>query len=111
MKQLILILTSSLLLLQACAQSTDQTDLTNKQTEKAPVTKLPEIKHSYTLTDFLSENKQLDQDVDALYQSLDDTAIVAQLIMPAVGRLGNTPNSIKALINRRAIGGVLMLNG
>jgi beta-N-acetylhexosaminidase len=31
--------------------------------------------------------------------------------MPAVGRLGNTPESITALINRRVIGGVLMLNG
>lgn len=111
MRQLTLIISSSLLLLQACAQSSEPTDLTKKQPEKAPITKLPEIKHSYQLTDFLSENKQLDQDVDAIFQSLDDTAIVAQLIMPAVGRLGNTPNSIKALINRRTIGGVLMLNG
>jgi beta-N-acetylhexosaminidase len=97
------------LLLQACGQGSAQKNDPEQETRKVP--NLPEIKRTYSLNDYLSENKDLDADVDKLFATLDDTAIVAQLIMPAVGRLGNTPNSIKALINRRTIGGVLMLNG
>ena len=42
---------------------------------------------------------------------MDDTAIVAQLIMPAVGRLGQKKETIDQHIKDRVIGGVLMLNG
>lgn len=108
MKHLITICACSMLLLQACGQSTATEE--PKNTERK-VPELPQIEHSYELADYLKTNEQLDQDVDKLFATLDDTAIVAQLIMPAVGRLGNTPESIKALINKRVIGGVLMLNG
>lgn len=108
MKHWITICACSALLLQACGQSTAKEEV--KTTERK-VPELPKIEHAYALSDYLTENEQLDKDVDALFETLDDTAIVAQLIMPAVGRLGNTPESIKALINKRVIGGVLMLNG
>jgi beta-N-acetylhexosaminidase len=110
MKHWITICACSVLLLQACGQNSEAAK-TEPQKEERKVPRLPEIKHTYKLADYLSENKDLDKDVEELFKTLDDTAIVAQLIMPAVGRLGNTPNSIKALIDRRAIGGVLMLNG
>ncbi len=109
MKHFITICACSALLLQACGQNTPETKKPVKEERKVP--ELPEIKVEYSLKDFLSENEQLDKDVDALFKTLDDTAIVAQLIMPAVGRLGQTPQTIEAHIKKRQIGGVLMLNG
>ena len=109
MKHFITICACSALLLQACGQNTPEKKEPVKEERKVP--ELPEIKVEYALNDFLSENEQLDKDVDALFNTLDDTAIVAQLIMPAVGRLGQTPQTIEAHIKKRQIGGVLMLNG
>ncbi|MES2587787.1 MAG: glycoside hydrolase family 3 N-terminal domain-containing protein [Bacteroidota bacterium] len=94
------------ILVQACAQNNTE----EKIVEKKKI-EIPEIKQEFQLTDFLSENKNLDQAVDKLFKSMDDTAIVAQLIMPAVGRLGQTEATIKSHIKNRIIGGVLMLNG
>lgn len=108
MKQLIMTCTAGALLLLACGQST-QNNSDKKETLKVP--ELPAIKTSYQLSDFLTDNPQLDKDVDSLFASLDDTAIVAQLIMPAVGEYGQTLATIKKHINKRQIGGVLMLNG
>ncbi len=65
----------------------------------------------FKLTDYLSNNESLDREVARIFASMDDTAIVAQLIMPAVGRLGETRDSIDKFIRLRLIGGVLMLNG
>ena len=65
----------------------------------------------FKLTDYLSENKSLDKEVERAFLMMDDTAIVAQLLMPAVGRLGLSKDTILSQINKRLIGGVLMLNG
>lgn len=92
----------ALFLFQACAQE-------NKQEKKKIVIPKSEIK--FALTDYLKNNAQLDKEVDAIFAALDDTAIVAQLIMPAVGRFGQTEALIKQHIKERIIGGVLMLNG
>ena len=70
-----------------------------------------QITTKFELQDFLKENKELDAAVDKVFASLDDTAIVAQLIMPAVGRLGQEKATIDQHIKNRIIGGVLMLNG
>lgn len=66
---------------------------------------------TFSLADFLTENNELDAKVNAIYASLDDTARVAQLIMPAMGKYGQTEDVIYKLVNRRLIGGVLLLNG
>lgn len=92
-------------LLQACAQAPVQ------EQQKRQQIKLPEISTKYQLTDYLTENKQLDKDVETIFATLDDTAIVAQLLMPAVGRLGQSEATIKNHIQKRMIGGLLMLNG
>jgi len=107
MKQLIAITTGAALLLLACGQSAEP----KKPTPERTIPKLPKIETSYQLTDYLSENEQLNKDVDSIFASLDDTAIVAQLIMPAVGEYGQTLSTIKKHISKRQIGGVLMLNG
>jgi beta-N-acetylhexosaminidase len=96
------------LLSVSCAQTDESTS--NKPIKAIPKVQ-PNIKGAYSLEDFLKENDSLDKEVDALFVQLDDTAIVAQLIMPAVGRLGETDATIQKLIKNRTIGGVLMLNG
>lgn len=91
-------------LFYSCAQSPS----TEKKVEKRVQ---PEVQKEFKLSDFLTENKDLDAEVERVFAQLDDTAIVAQLIMPAVGRLGQTEATIKSHIRQRIIGGVLMLNG
>lgn len=97
------------LLLQACGQGPKQVD--QKEEVKRIVPTLPKVAKTYQLSDFLGTDKQLETDVNALFNELDDTAIVAQLLMPAVGRLGETHATITSYIDKRIIGGVLMLNG
>ncbi|MCH2230535.1 MAG: hypothetical protein MK105_09335 [Crocinitomicaceae bacterium] len=65
----------------------------------------------FTLDSFLTENPNLDKKVDSVFNTLNNNSIVAQLIMPAVGRLGQKEDTIKALLKDQLIGGVLLLNG
>ena len=90
----------ALFVVYGCAQSP------NGQTKIQFNTKI-----DFKLTDYLSENKFLDKEVERAFLMMDDTAIVAQLLMPAVGRLGLSKDTILSQINKRLIGGVLMLNG
>mgnify|MGYP000438952045 CR=1 FL=1 len=69
------------------------------------------IQTKFELKDFLTDNPDLDEAVNKVFANLDDTAIVAQLLMPAVGRLGQEKSTIDQHIKERIIGGVLMLNG
>ncbi len=70
-----------------------------------------QITTQFELQDFLKDHKELDAAVDKVFANIDDTAIVAQLIMPAVGRFGQEKATIDQHIKNRIIGGVLMLNG
>ncbi len=93
----------SSLLFQSCAQ------VPTKEAKKE--IKQPETKIAFKMSDFLADNKDLDKEVDRIFKEMDDTARIAQLIMPAVGRLGKTKSEIEQHIKDRVIGGVLMLNG
>jgi beta-N-acetylhexosaminidase len=97
------------IVLQSCAQQTEKKE--NKTKENSKVTYHPAINHSFTINDFLGENKQLEKDVDSIFNTLSDETKVAQLLMPAVGRLGETNELITQKIKENKIGGVLMLNG
>jgi len=97
------LLFSSLFGLFACSQQAD--------TKPTPEVPKPETQIKFKLTDFLSTNSELDNAVIDVMSQLDDTAIIAQLIMPAVGKYGQTQATIEDHINHRIIGGVLMLNG
>ncbi|MFN5443826.1 MAG: glycoside hydrolase family 3 N-terminal domain-containing protein [Crocinitomicaceae bacterium] len=97
------------IVLQSCAQQTEKKE--NKTKEDPKVTYHPAINHSFTINDFLGDNKQLDKDVDSIFKTLSDETKVAQLLMPAVGRLGETNELITQKIKENKIGGVLMLNG
>jgi beta-N-acetylhexosaminidase len=103
MFKLIAVVVLSSFLFQSCAQSPSKEV---KKEIKQPVSKI-----NFTLTDFLTENKELDKEVNRIFKEMDDTARIAQLIMPAVGRLGKTKEQIDQYIKERLIGGVLMLNG
>lgn len=103
MKKIITPLFLAGLLFQGCAQSSEST--------KQIKIEQPSTTFQFEISDFLSNNSSLDNEVERIFKELDDTAIVAQLIMPAVGRLGQTKATIDQHINQRLIGGVLMLNG
>ena len=105
MNKLILVSVVVLSLFQSCAQPVAKKEKSAVETVKK------EIKKEYVIADYLKEDADLDKDVEKVFAALDDTAIVAQLIMPAVGRLGQTEATIKSHIKDRIIGGVLMLNG
>ena len=97
------LLFSTLFGLFACSQQAD-----TKVTPEVPTT---ETNTKFKLTDFLSSNSDLDNAVNDIIKQLDDTAIIAQLIMPAVGKYGQPQATIEDHINHRIVGGVLMLNG
>ena len=94
-----------------CAQTPQKTEIKEQKIEVKADIKQKEIILNFELKDYLSENQGLTNEVLRIFNSLDDTAIVAQLIMPAAGRLGLPKDSIMKLINKRIIGGMLMLNG
>ena len=97
------------LVLNACAQQS--TNNTKTIENESKIVYKPILNHSYTIKDFLSENNTLSNDVDSIYNTLDEQTRVAQLLMPAVGRLGLTNDEITKQIKENLIGGVLMLNG
>jgi len=97
------------LILNACAQGPVK-DKKEEDNKKEIVT-LPSISHVYKLTDFLSENAQLEKDVASIFDALDDHTRISQLLMPAVGRLGLSNEVITDQVKKNLIGGVILLNG
>ena len=65
----------------------------------------------FRLDSFLHDNDMLSQKVDSVFTTLDTNSIIAQLIMPATGRLGQSEQTITELLKDQLIGGVLLLNG
>lgn len=63
------------------------------------------------LNSFLSDRADLSTKVDSIFNSMSAQSKVAQLIMPAAGRLGHSEERIKYLIDNNYIGGILLLNG
>lgn len=65
----------------------------------------------FELNDFFEYQPSLQLEVDKVFNSLNDTLKVGQLIVPAVGRLGKTDKHVIELCEKGKIGGVLLLNG
>ncbi len=65
----------------------------------------------YTLSDFFVYNDALAQKTDSVFQTLNDTSRIGQMIIPAAGRYGKSDEYINDLIENEYIGGVLLLNG
>lgn len=66
---------------------------------------------NYTLEDFYIYDATLAQKTDSIFNTLSDTAIVGQMIIPAAGRLGKSDEHISYLLKNQYIGGVILLNG
>ena len=81
-----------MVLLSNCAQEPQKQQTITKEPHQN--NKLP----LFSLEDYLTEGATLEHYVDSIYSSLDDKALVAQLIMPAVGRYGQTLETINGLI-------------
>lgn len=94
----------------SCTQNDDLvTQKVPKTSEQQPAP--VEKKDTLTIEDYFSDSKTIDERVDKLFSNLSDEEKVAQLIMPAMGRLGQTEETIMKLVAAKKIGGVLMLNG
>lgn len=89
-------------MLSACAQ--DEKPLSS-------ISEQSNIPVEINIHSFLQDVPALDAKVDSVFNTMTHNAIVAQLIMPATGRLGKPEDTIKALIKDHLIGGVLLLNG
>ena len=92
----------NIILFSACAQET-------KSVSEVKEIESPKIE--INLDAFLQDVPELDKKVDSIFSTLSEESIVAQLIMPAVGRYGQKEDTIKALLKDHLIGGVLLLNG
>lgn len=66
---------------------------------------------SFTLKDFYSDNKVLNNITDSIFNSLNEKDRIAQMIVTSAGSLGKPKQTISALITRKEIGGVLLLGG
>ena len=65
----------------------------------------------FTLNDFYSSNDKLESKVELIFEQLNDTSRVGQMIVPATGRLGKSREHVKELAKKGWIGGILLLNG
>ena len=66
---------------------------------------------SYSLKDFYKSDTVLDNKIDSIFNFLNDTSRVGQMIVPAIGRLGKSRDHVLALAKKGWIGGILLLNG
>lgn len=66
---------------------------------------------NFLIEDYFTTNKNIDFKVSTWLSKMSDEDKVAQLIMPAMGRLGQSEETIMKLVEEKKIGGILMLNG
>lgn len=90
-------------ILTGCSQS--------ENTPEASTVTSKKTADPFVLRDFLTTNTALDIYVDSIYNRLNTTQKIAQLIMPAAGKYGQAKETIDGLIKDSLIGGILMLNG
>lgn len=65
----------------------------------------------YSLSDFFLYDAELEQLTDSVFDSMNDTARVGQMIIPAAGGHGKPTEHLNKLIAKNYIGGILLLNG
>ena len=66
---------------------------------------------TYSLKDFYKPDTVLYNKIDSIFNLLNDTSRVGQMIVPAIGRLGKSRDYVLALAQKGWIGGILLLNG
>jgi beta-N-acetylhexosaminidase len=65
----------------------------------------------YSLSDFFLYDADLEQLTDSVFDSMNDTARVGQMIIPAAGGHGKPTEHLNKLIAKNYVGGILLLNG
>ena len=69
------------------------------------------VNGQYTLSDFFVYDADLEQKVDDVFETLNDTSRAGQMIIPAAGRHGKPQEHLNQLLAKNYIGGILLLNG
>lgn len=73
-----------------------------------------DLRHFYHQSKLIETNEielQLSKHVDSIFNILNDTTRIGQMIVPAIGRLGKNRDSVAQLAKKGWIGGILLLNG
>lgn len=65
----------------------------------------------FNLSDFFVYDATLEQITDSVFESMNDTMRVGQMIIPAAGGHGKPTEHLNQLISKNYIGGILLLNG
>lgn len=65
----------------------------------------------FTLQDFFLYDAELEQLTDSIFDLLNDTSRVGQMIIPAAGGHGKPTEYLNQLIAKNYVGGILLLNG
>ena len=65
----------------------------------------------YSLSDFFKYDAELEQKIDSIFDQMNDTSRVGQMIIPAAGGHGKSQEHLNALIEKNYVGGILLLNG
>lgn len=69
------------------------------------------VRTSYRLTDFYLPLPALEYRVNEIFLGMSDGLRVAQMIMPAAGKLGKSTEHVSRLVKEGKVGGVILLNG
>ncbi|MGF1638198.1 MAG: glycoside hydrolase family 3 N-terminal domain-containing protein [Cyclobacteriaceae bacterium] len=85
--------------------------LPNETDVNMPVTEDIETGSKFYLEDFYADNAELSEKVDKIYNQLSNRQKAAQMVVVAAGRLGKADTTVANLVQKEAIGGVLLLNG
>lgn len=97
--QKITLLVMSLFLVCACEAQTPQT------------TNQPKLEASFTLENYFSSSKALDQKVEEVFKTMNDQERVAQMIIASLGKLGKPYAAVEPLVKNKQIGGIIFLSG
>ena len=65
----------------------------------------------FNLNDFFKNDLKLSHKVDSIFELLNDTTRIGQMIVPAIGRYGKSRDHVYNLASKGWIGGILLLNG
>ncbi|MFZ4591979.1 MAG: glycoside hydrolase family 3 N-terminal domain-containing protein [Ignavibacteria bacterium] len=70
-----------------------------------------DIIKNYSLNDFINSDSVLNSKVDNIFNSLNDTERVAQIIMTSTGVNGKPLETVRKLVLNKKIGGVIIMGG
>jgi beta-N-acetylhexosaminidase len=65
----------------------------------------------YSLSDFYSDNSEIDQRVREIFEGLDEKVRIGQMIVTSAGTNGKPTSVVENLIKKQSVGGVLLLGG